>query len=88
MAYVASRYVDNLRRNEAVDDGRYSDVEGEVIESGATETLEAAVCALDLRVFRERMATRWGADFVRDSSLEVAGGFDCLGVIPYFASVE
>jgi len=25
---------------------------------------------------------------VKDSNLEGAGGLDCLGVIPYFASVE
>ena len=73
MAYVASRYVESLLRNEEVEDGRYSDVEGGVMESGVAVILEAGFETRDLRAPRERIAARWGADFVRDSSPEGAG---------------
>jgi len=58
LAYVASRYVESRLRNEAVDDGRYSYVEGGVIESGAAATFELGFWARDLSVPRERMAAR------------------------------
>lgn len=65
--------MDSRLRNEAVDDGLYSDVEGGATESVVAVILEEGFLVRDLRAPRERMATRWGADFVRDSSLEVAG---------------
>ena len=37
---MASRYVDSRLRNDEVDDGLYSDVEGGVIESGVAVILE------------------------------------------------
>jgi hypothetical protein len=58
LAYVASRYVDSRLRNEAVDDGLYSDVEGGVTKSGVAEILEGGCEARDLRVPRERIAAR------------------------------
>ena len=73
MAYVANRYVDSRLRNEAVEDGLYSEVEGGVIESGVAETFEAGLGTRDLGVLRDRMAARCGADLERNSSLEVAG---------------
>ena len=54
LAYVASRYVDSRVRNEAVDDGLYSDVEGGVTESGVAVIRETGF--LVLSVPRERIA--------------------------------
>jgi hypothetical protein len=50
--------VDSRLRNEAVDDGLYSDVKGGAKESAVAEILGAGVCVRGLRVLRERMATR------------------------------
>ena len=58
LAYVARRYVDSRLRNEAVDDGLYSDVEGGVTESGVAAILEPGFEVRDLRVPRERIAAR------------------------------
>lgn len=55
-----------------MDDGLYSDVEGGVMESGVAVILEVGRGVRDLSAPRERMAARWGADFVRDSNLEGA----------------
>jgi len=64
--------VESRLRNEAVDDGRYSDVEGGVTESGVAEILGPELWVRDLSAPREMMAARWGADFERDSNLEGA----------------
>ena len=64
--------MDSRLRNDAVDDGRYSDVEGGVTESGVAEILEPGFGVRDLSAPREMMAARWGADLERDSNLEGA----------------
>lgn len=64
--------MDSRLRNDAVDEGLYSEVEGGVIESGVAEILEPVFGVRDLRAPREMMAARWGADFERDSNLEGA----------------
>ena len=56
-----------------MDDGLYSDVEGGVKERVVAVILGAGFWVRDLRVLRERIATRLGADLVRDSSLDVVG---------------
>lgn len=65
--------MDSRVRNDAVDDGLYSDVEGGAKESVVAEILGMVFWVRGLRVLRERIATRLGADLVRDSSLEVVG---------------
>jgi len=64
--------VDSRLRNDAVDDGRYSDVEGGVTESGVAEILGPEFGVRDLSAPREMMAARWGADLESDSNLEGA----------------
>ena len=57
-AYVASRYVDSLLRNEVVEDGLYSDVEGGAMESEVAVIFEPGFEVRDLSAPRERIAAR------------------------------